>query len=121
MFCCTGENEDVISLSMDMVLASLYLCWYVIIFAGHMSKIEKAFKKFDLNGDGYLSWEEFSKVEILPNRVITPTFTQIGLAPGQARRIFLSCSQSSGQISLDQFQDLANSRPGGQESMESAL
>jgi hypothetical protein len=50
-----------------------------------------------------------------------PTLPQIGLDPAQARRIFLSCSQSSGQISLDQFQDLANSRPGGQESTESTL
>ena len=29
-----------------------------------MYKIEKAFKKFDLNGDGYLSWEEFSQVPV---------------------------------------------------------
>ena len=59
-----------------------------------MFKIEKAFKKFDLNGDGYLSWEEFSKVGILHDLIIMPTLPQIGLDPAQARRIFLSCSQS---------------------------
>ena len=28
-------------------------------------KIERAFRKFDLNGDGFLSWEEFVQVRIL--------------------------------------------------------
>ena len=27
-----------------------------------MMKIERAFRKFDLNGDGFLSWEEFVQV-----------------------------------------------------------
>ena len=27
-----------------------------------MKKIERAFRKFDLNGDGFLSWEEFVQV-----------------------------------------------------------
>jgi Ca2+-binding EF-hand superfamily protein len=34
------------------------------LFQERINKIEKAFKKFDLNGDGYLSWEEFSKVSL---------------------------------------------------------
>ena len=30
-----------------------------------MMKIERAFRKFDLNGDGFLSWEEFIQVRKL--------------------------------------------------------
>ena len=68
LLCCAGKAEDVISLSMDMVSTGS-------IHSPHTSlqdriyKIEKAFKKFDLNGDGYLSWEEFSQVH--SNTVLT--------------------------------------------------
>ena len=27
-----------------------------------MAKVESAFKKFDLDGDGFLSWDEFQQV-----------------------------------------------------------
>lgn len=43
-----------------------------------LKQIERAFHKFDLNGDGFLSWEEF---------------LQIGLEQETARRIFSACAQ----------------------------
>jgi len=55
-------------------------------------KIERAFRKFDLNGDGFLSWDEF---------------LQIGIDTSTARRIFAACDQTElGQISLGQFKGL---------------
>jgi len=63
-----------------------------------LGRIEAAFRKFDLDGDGYLSWDEFQ---------------QIGLEEESARRIFHSSQQvEPGKLSLDQFQSLANWRPG---------
>ena len=35
-----------------------------------MKKIERAFRKFDLNGDGFLSWEEFVQVRQNYNYII---------------------------------------------------
>ena len=43
-----------------------------------LRQIERAFNKFDLNGDGFLSWEEF---------------LQIGLDQETASRIFSACSK----------------------------
>ena len=43
-----------------------------------LRQIERAFNKFDLNGDGFLSWEEF---------------LQIGLDRETASRIFSACSK----------------------------
>ena len=32
-----------------------------------MDKVELAFRKFDLDGDGFLSWEEFQQVRLQSN------------------------------------------------------
>lgn len=61
-----------------------------------MDKVELAFRKFDLDGDGFLSWEEFQ---------------QLGknLDQEQALRIFTTCNQSgTGLISLDEFHAMVN-------------
>merc|ERR1719350_1310448 len=61
-----------------------------------MDKVELAFRKFDLDGDGFLSWEEFQ---------------QLGknLDQEQALRIFHSCNQSgTGLISLEEFYSMVN-------------
>ena len=68
--------------------------------------MERAFRIFDLDGDGYLSWDEFSK---------------IGLSPGQARRIFtFCCKDAAGRINQEQFCNLASWRPAHIEMEETA-
>lgn len=65
----------------------------------NVDKVELAFNKFDLDKDGFLSWEEFS---------------QFGknMEPDQALRIFNSCEQAEkGKVSLDEFRRLVASRP----------
>jgi len=65
----------------------------------NIDKVELAFRKFDLDKDGFLSWEEFS---------------QFGknMEPEQALRIFNSCEQAEeGKISLEEFRRLVESRP----------
>ena len=59
-------------------------------------KIEKAFKKFDLDGDGFLSWEEFLK---------------IGLDVDAAERIFKACdNETEGKITFDQFHNIVTKK-----------
>jgi len=65
----------------------------------NIDKVELAFRKFDLDKDGFLSWDEFS---------------QFGknMEPEQALRIFNSCEQAEeGKISLEEFRRLVDSRP----------
>jgi len=62
-----------------------------------VDRVEAAFRKFDLDGDGFLDWEEFK---------------QIGMELEQSRRIFKSCDQEEkGQITLEDFRRVANRKP----------
>lgn len=64
-----------------------------------MDKIETAFRKFDLDGDGFLSWHEFQ------------LFGK-DLQPQQALRIFNSCNKAGdGMISLAEFREMVNRKP----------
>ena len=57
-------------------------------------KVERAFKKFDLNGDGFLCWEEF---------------LQIGLDIHVAQRIFKACDkETEGKMSFEQFYSIVS-------------
>ena len=49
-------------------------------FKEDMDRIEAAFRKFDIDNDGFIDWEEFKKVSK-------------NLNTEQARRIFDSCDQ----------------------------
>ena len=43
--------------------------WFEYIFIQErLTKIERAFRKFDLDGDGYLSWDEFLQVTVTINK-----------------------------------------------------
>ena len=56
-------------------------------------KVERAFKKFDLNGDGFLSWDEFIQIN--------------GLDINAAQRIFKACDkETEGKITLEQFHSI---------------
>ena len=49
-------------------------------FREDLDRVESAFRKFDVDGDGFIDWKEFKKV------------TQ-NMDSEQARRIFHSCDQ----------------------------
>jgi len=72
-----------------------------------MDKVEFAFRKYDSDGDGFLSWEEFQ--QLVKN-----------LDQEQALRIFNSCNQSgTGLISLEEFRTMVNRKHSfGQQSVE---
>lgn len=66
-----------------------------------IDKVEVAFRRFDLDRDGFLSWKEFK---------------QFGknMDPDQARRIFSSCDQDrDGRISLVEFRRMVEQKPAG--------
>ena len=50
LLCCLTEPETVAPLRTES--------------GDRIRKIERAFRKFDLNGDGFLSWEEFIQVRL---------------------------------------------------------
>jgi len=60
------------------------------------NKVEAAFRKFDVDKDGFLSWEEFQQLAK-------------DLDQEQALRIFHTCNQSgTGLISLEEFKAMVN-------------
>ncbi|XP_023330326.1 uncharacterized protein LOC111702786 [Eurytemora carolleeae] len=64
-----------------------------------VDKIETAFRKLDIDGDGFLSWEEFQQLAVK-------------MDPDQAERIFVACDQDlTGKISLEDFRMIATSKP----------
>jgi len=66
-------------------------------------RIETAFRLFDKNCDGFLSWEEFQQMG-----------KNTAMSQEQALRIFQSCDKTGrGKVSLEEFREVANWRPGG--------
>ena len=61
-------------------------------------KVEIAFNKFDLDKDGYLSWEEFQQVSEIFFPSLKYETAQIGLEIETAARIFRFCDSVRSQL-----------------------
>ena len=59
----------------------------------NLDRVENAFKKFDLDQDGFLSWNEFKQVSWRGERGVVMDPVQIGLEQEAAARIFRYCDQ----------------------------
>jgi len=65
------------------------------------NKVETAFRMFDVDQDGFLSWEEFQQMG-----------KNTAMSQEQALRIFQGCDQTGrGKVSLEEFQEFANRKP----------
>ena len=65
LLCCVTEQEVTAGKSPSLQRSAS---------VERMKKIERAFRKFDLNGDGFLSWEEFVQVRLSLNFHLTLEF-----------------------------------------------
>jgi len=104
-----GQNKNTEENTEEKTCPSMLGCFFsdkkllAEVKEEQMDKVELAFRKFDLDGDGFLSWEEFQ--QLCKN-----------LDQEQALRMFHSCNQSgTGLISLDEFYSMVNRKHRSQE------